>query len=163
MAKEIIPTSLNEMERAFVRRLAEIGDPRTAILDAGYLGERPDRAANNLLATPHILKAVQTAVRGRLVNEGPNSIRVLVELRDNPEISPKVRADCAKTLLDRAGHVAPRATIDRNQTDKPLHELSTDELRAMADRLEGELAERAKPVISAAPAPIETNETDLIG
>jgi hypothetical protein len=98
-----------------------------------------------------------------MVVDAPASFAVLRELRDDVDISPKVRFDCARTLLDRAGHVAPRATIDRNQADKPLHELSTDELRTMADRLEGELAERAKPVISARAAPERDDDTDIIG
>jgi hypothetical protein len=33
----------------------------------------------------------------------------------------------------------------------------------MADRLEGELAERAKPVISARAAPERDDDTDIIG
>jgi hypothetical protein len=77
--------------------------------------------------------------------------------------SEKVRAECSKALLDRAGYVAPRATIAPGKEEKPLHEQSTDELQTLAARLESELAGRAKPVSSATAAPQEDNSVDLIG
>ena len=51
----------------------------------------------------------------------------------------------AKTLLDRAGHIAPRANDNAGQ-DRPLNEMTRAELHALLARLESELASCAKPV-----------------
>jgi hypothetical protein len=56
-----------------------------------------------------------------------------------------VRADCAKTLLSRAGHVEPRGTTDKAET-KELTAMSQDELRAVINDCEGELGARATPI-----------------
>jgi phage terminase small subunit len=163
MAKDIATKELTEQQSRFVTEYVDSGDARNAMRLAGYSEATAIAGAHRLLTSPHIARAIGLAVRVRLMNDAPMALRVIEGIARNEEINPKVRLDAAKALIDRAGHVAPRATIDRNQSDKPLHELSTDELRAMADRLEGELAERAKPVISAAAAPEEASPTDLIG
>ena len=78
----------------------------------------------------------------------------------NETVSPKVRLDGAKILLERAGHVAPRPTLPADTGETPLHEMTTDELRALAGRLEDEIAGRAK-VVPGAMAPAAS--VDLVG
>ena len=101
-------------------------------------------------------------MRRQLAMDAPKSFRVLREIRDDKTVSEKVRADCAKTLLDRAGHIAPKAAPEK-PGEQPLHEMSTDELRALAGRLEDEIADRAKDVSSAIAAPEALEALDLIG
>jgi hypothetical protein len=63
--------------------------------------------------------------------------------------SERVRLEASKAWLDRAGLVAPAPPKeDKNMVEKPLHEMTLEELRALADKLEGELAGRATPVES---------------
>lgn len=44
---------------------------------------------------------------------------------------PKFRLEAAKTLLDRGGHIAPKARDDSVRQEKGLNEMSTEELRAL--------------------------------
>jgi hypothetical protein len=62
-----------------------------------------------------------------------------------------VRADLSIKILDRAGHIAP--TRKESPAQKALSEMSRDELASFIDRnqaeidkIEGELAARAKDV-----------------
>jgi hypothetical protein len=64
-------------------------------------------------------------------------------------------------LLDRSGHVAPKAKDDSVDRAKALNEMSTEELRATADRLANEIANRARPVLGASEAPIETEDGSI--
>jgi hypothetical protein len=80
---------------------------------------------------------------------------VIVELAKNPLVSAKVRLDAATRLMDRAGFVAPRATIERSQVDPSLHEMSIGELRALAAKLEDEMAGRAKDVSDTSTGTVE--------
>lgn len=54
------------------------------------------------------------------------------------------RIDAAKTLLDRVGIVPPERRSD--DPEKDVTEMSGGELHALLSQLEGELANRAKPV-----------------
>jgi hypothetical protein len=83
-----------------------------------------------------------------LVADVPTSIRVLQHLRDNAA-SEKVRAEAARTLLHRAGLIAPRAAAPETKRDLSLHEMSIDDLRDLAGKLEADLSGRAKDVSSA--------------
>jgi hypothetical protein len=68
--------------------------------------------------------------------------------------------DAAKTLLDRAGHIAPRAIVDKATHELSLHELSLGDLRQLAEKLEGEIAGRAKDISD---APAETQAIEESG
>lgn len=154
---------LNAFERRFVEAMATSGNPDDAIKLANEGFSRNKVAYDDLLASPHIILALQIEIRRQLVADAPASFKVLRALRDNDDIAPKIRMDCAKTLLDRAGHVPPRAPLDKGNVAPPLHEMTTDELRGLADTLEGEIADRAKDVSSAPAAPVDTQDIDLVG
>lgn len=62
-----------------------------------------------------------------------------------PIVSAKVKSDIAFKILDRAGHVAPRA-LEAKGADIPLNEMSIADLRDLASQLGAEIAERARPV-----------------
>lgn len=159
--REISATRLTDMQSAFVRFMSETGNGPDSAKRAGF---RPDHAAAafyDLMRVPHVLAALQSEVRRNLVADAPMARRVIVEIANNAEISPKVRLDAAKILLERAGHVAPRAAAEK-PADQPLHEMTTDQLRELAGRLEDEIAGRAK-VISADTAPAPSQAIDVIG
>lgn len=160
MAKALRLPDLNEQESAFVDSYMESGDPKTAALSAGYASSTAGNASRVLLLRPSIAWAVAVETRKRLVSHAPMALRVLAHLAEFAE-SEKVQADCAKDLLARAGHVAPRADIDRTSAETPLNEQTTEELRALAARLAGEIAARAKP-INANAAPLETQAIESI-
>jgi phage terminase small subunit len=146
MGHQLATRQLTEMQTTFVRKMSETGDATESARRAGYRGSNAAAAAYDLMQLPHVLAALQIAVRRHLVTDAPMARRVTVEIAQNEDISPKVRLDAAKTLLDRAGHVAPRPRSEDDRTQTPLHEMTTDELRELATRLEGEIAGRAKEI-----------------
>lgn len=159
---EIATRQLTDMQAAFVRHLADCGDPGTAAAKAGSNRYEPSKTAAEMLRVPHVLAALQIEVRRKLAAGAPMALKVITDLACDTTLSPKVRLDAAKILLERAGHVAPRAAAEK-PADQPLHEMSTDQLRELAGRLEDEIAGRAKDVSSAIPAPQPANDIDIIG
>jgi phage terminase small subunit len=131
-----------------------------AAIACGYPESSAAQRGYELLHTAHVLAAIHTAARRRLVADAPTSIRVLQPLRDNAA-SEKVRAEAARTLLDRAGMIAPRAAAPETKRDLSLHEMSIDDLRNLAGKLEAELSGRAKDVSSANGASSSPQAADL--
>jgi phage terminase small subunit len=150
--------TLNQRQSDFVGRFVEHGDAHKAALEAGYAPATARTAGTEILQLPHIAAAVGRAVHKRLVSGAPLALRIVETLMKDETVSAKVRLDAAKTILDRAGYIAPKAKEGRSDTETPLHEMSTEELRAMAARLEHEIAGRAK-LVSA----VEYAVPDLVG
>jgi phage terminase small subunit len=148
---------LTEKQVRFVEAYVNGRNITDSAIDAGYSESTASQIGSALLRIPHVQAAIQAGVRHALALDAPLARRVLVDLAQDVEMHPKIRLDAAKTLLDRAGHVAPRPTTDKSTEHQALHEMSIDQLRALADKLETELADRAKPVdsaqIDAEPAP----------
>jgi phage terminase small subunit len=154
---------LTNRQSEFVAAFVESGDAHQAALSAGYAAATARTAGTDILGVRHIAQAVAVAVRERLVASAPMALRVIEMLMNNDTISPKVRLDAAKALLDRAGFVAPRPRNEAQTGDKALHEMSFDELREMAAKLEDEIAGRAKEVSDSPAEPVEDVLAALTG
>ena len=111
---------------------------------------------------PAILATIQIAVARHLAVGAGAAVRVLQTFLVDETVDKRLRVVCAKTLLDRAGHIAPKAVAAGQGGEIPLNEMSMTDLRALADKLEGELATRAKPVSSANAAPDKPQAIDDI-
>lgn len=159
---ELATRNLTDKQSRFIRFMAESGDSTGAVMRAGYEAANPAQIAWELLRVPHILAALQNEVRKKLVSGAPMALKIITDIATNSDVNPKTRLDAAKTLLDRAGHIAPRAAAEK-PTDQPLHEMTTDQLRELAGRLEDEIAGRAKPVASAQAEPADSQAVDMIG
>ena len=162
MAKELTLSELDDRQLLFVTYYVESGDGEGSALKAGYAPSTARIWKSKLISQAHIAWGLAVATRKAIANSAPMALRTLKTLAESAE-SEKVRAECAKALLDRAGFVAPRATLAPAKDDKPLHEQSTSELQALAARLESELAGRAKHVNSADAAPNEPQDVDIVG
>jgi phage terminase small subunit len=164
MTKTTLATRhLTDLQAAFVANYVETGDSHKAALQAGYAPATARTAGTEILRVPHVAQAVARAVAQRLAMSAPMALAVIEELSSNADISPKVRLDASKALLDRAGFVPPRAAANNvGKIDTPLHEMSVDELKTLAARLENELAERATDVSGATLVP-EPAAADLLG
>lgn len=149
----IVASRLTEQQQTFVQAVAFGRDKTDAALEAGYSEVNATQYANFLLRQPNILAAVQIAIARELANAAPMALKLLRDTASNTEADPRLRVVCAKTILDRAGHIAPKAAAPGAAGVLPLNEMSMDDLRALADNLEGELAGRAKEVSSATAAP----------
>jgi hypothetical protein len=163
MSKELATKyNLTEKQALFVRYVSEGVDPTRAAEMAGYDSSNIHARVHELRRTPQVLAAIHAEVRRKLVALAPVALST-IEMIVKDETAPiKVRLDGAKTLLDRAGHIAPRAVVDKGTQELALHELSISELRSLADRLENELAARAKDVNRANDSSPETQSVDEI-
>ena len=90
-------------------------------------------------------RLVARSVKQLLLNSAPVAVSVLHDILDNSNISPSVRVDAAKALLDRAGFGPVRHVVEHNDS-KTLSEMSIDELKGLLDRTESQLASLATPV-----------------
>jgi hypothetical protein len=161
---ELATRQLTERQSLFVAFFVESGDAHQAALKAGYSPSVARTAGTEILRVPHVAQSVARAVAQRLAMSAPMALAVIEELSSNADISPKVRLDASKALLDRAGFVPPRAAANNvGKIDTPLHEMSVDELKTLAARLENELAERATDVSVATLLPGEPLVADLLG
>lgn len=150
---------LTEKQAAFVKAFVS-GVPRQAAAEqAGYAS---DLSGYHLLSLPHVLAAVHQEMQRALIAEAPTSLRVLREIRDDKTAPARVRADIGIKILALAGHSAPER--GESSLQKPLADMTRSELDtqlqanlAEIDRLEAELAARAKDVSAPASAPGDTN------
>lgn len=157
---------LTEKQRAFVRFVADGVAPRLASKLAGYEADMVDTA--RILESPRVQSAIREVVSRKLFTEGaPLAYKVLVEVLNSPKAQHRDKIAAAKTILDRAGFIAPAASKATNAEDKPLHEMTTAELRARAERLAQEISGRAVTVIEGDSTPVEEGEgpqlSDLLG
>jgi hypothetical protein len=115
------------------------------------------------MQSPQILAMVQIYAARELSLGAPGAIRLLRRMVDEEgKWDAKVRLAAANSILNRAGHIAPKATDAARAGETPLNEMSMPQLRELADKLEGEIAGRAKEVSSAKPAPSDTQAIDDI-
>lgn len=148
MAKDLTEYGLTEKQRALVAALAKNGDMEAAAAKSGY----NVTAAYTAARLPHVQAALHAEVQTALRRAAPIALKVLLGIISDDKVSPRVRVDAAKTVLDRAGHQAPKDGAA--DLDKPLSDMSPDELRAYVDRAQRELSDRAKPIIEVDSAPV---------
>lgn len=150
--------SLTDEQTKLARHYAETGDVTASAAHAGL------SLAHSyvLLRQPQILAAVHQESRRKIVASAPIALKFMVDLVKDEKAPHKLRLDAAWRLTQMAGHVAPRAAVEK-PADTPLHEMSTDQLRELAGRLEDEIAGRARTVSSAELAPPEAQAIDVIG
>ena len=152
---------LTDKQADFVRFHGQGMNGTQAAIACGFPKSSASQRAYELLHTPHVLAAISTAARRRLISDAPTSIRVLQYLRDNAT-SEKVRVEAARTLLDRAGLIAPRAAAPDTSREVSLHEMSLADLRELAEKLESELAGRARDVGAPLAPAVESQPLDAL-
>lgn len=155
---------LNERQNDYVRLVCAGVEPKEAYTRAGFSSTGYDIQANaiRLLRQPNVAAAVHAEVGRQLAADAVLARRVCVEILQNENTPPKIRADLGVKMLRLAGHVEPRAAIADNGPVKTLSEMSTEELRARAAQLEDEIANRARPVSSAGAVPSAGQVIDII-
>jgi phage terminase small subunit len=123
---------LSAQQRIFVESFIEHGDARRAAKEAGYKETAMRTADLQMLGAPRIAFAITMAARSRLLRATPMALRTLEFLAEHA-VSERVRMESATRLLDRAGLVPPAPPKeDPNMVEKPLNEMTTEELRALA-------------------------------
>ena len=153
---------LTEQQLAFVRAFAERGDGDlcAAALASGYAPEFASKASSWVTRHPQLLAALHLETARRLATAAPAALQTVEQIRKGEiKDNAKVRLDAAKVVLALAGHIAPRARALDDGQAKTLGEMSLEELKATQDRLNNELASRAKAV-NAHPQTIDQTQAD---
>lgn len=148
-------TKLTEMQQLFVLHFTAtqgaIGNASEAARRAGYSEKTAGEQGRQLLEKPHVYAAITEANRRQISGSMATKAAALLErLVDDEAVSSRVRLEAAKTILDRAGYVAPKAPPE-DEEEKPLEALSIDELERL-------VAKRAAALREVTPAP----EADLL-
>lgn len=141
---------LTDMQERFVKRLARTGDIAASALAAGYA--RGEMGWHSL-KSPGVMAALDAEIRRILQAEAaPIAIGALIKLVQNSN-NERIVHDAAKSLASIAGYGGKDRFGPETNVDKPLVELTTEELRALVDkeservaRIEQELIGRAKVV-----------------
>lgn len=150
---------LDDKQAVFVNTVIDGMRPQEAALASGY----PALAAFGLLRLPNIMLAMRSEVARRLRSEGAAvGYQVLVRIARDEDAPKGVRAQCAMALLDRAGHVAPRAEAAA-PGEKTMSEMTPHELLDVINECEGELAGRARPVNAPELELVDSQDADIYG
>jgi phage terminase small subunit len=135
--------TLTPAQQAFVKAVLRGENPGRAAVAAGYNSE----ASANYLMSRHagVIAAIrEETVRALIVEDAPLARQTLRTIMQDTAAPANARVSAAKTLLDRAGYVAPKHAEKADR--KAVAELSSEELRDMIARIEGELGARATDV-----------------
>lgn len=141
---------LTEKQLAFVRHITSTGDAvgnaSKAARLAGYSEASSKEMGYQLLHKPHVRAAIfdanQAMISGELASKAVEVLQGIIEDENAPQ---KLRLDAAKTILDRAGVIPPKAPDAPDIADKGLEELSVQELQQQLDDLKAQRAANAQP------------------
>ena len=135
---------LTAMQRQFVACLVRTGStPTHAAREAGYAV--PKVAAHDLLRLPHVAAAVRLEreryISGELANVATGTLHAILVDSGAPAAA---RVQAARTVLEMSGEIGrhKRAAED----DRPLSEMSADELAGLIDKWQTEKASLATPI-----------------
>ena len=135
---------LTEPQMVFVEQLVSTGCTQTeAARRAGYADASQE--AWRLMRKPHVLAAVREH-RERLISGSLSNIaaETLREVMENKAYPASARVAAARAVWEAAGHFAG-AGKDQG-TEKPLNEMTEDELRAFIARADQVIANGGLPV-----------------
>lgn len=154
---------------AFVKAMVRGQTPKAAALAAGAAEDQ----GYAWLRSPRVAAAIEDEMWRVLKTEAaPEALQTARDLLA-PGIPHATRAIAAKLILDKAGYSPAEKSSHSEQADADLSAMSVDQLKdylgkktAEIDRLEGELALRAKPVAAPDSAPNtddrQAEATDLL-
>lgn len=171
---------LTEQQATFCREIVTNGGKQTvAARRAGY--SSPRQEAHRLLQLPHIIAAIRSLQASAFTPLASAALATLADIMTtrhtatdatgqpmlDPETgrplkvwtyAPKLRLEAAKTSLDRAGHIAPKAAEAQDNRDAPMSEWSVERLEAFIRKGQAALAGAANPLIEGEAMPIDTPE-----
>jgi hypothetical protein len=155
--------NLDDRQRAFVSNYVRTGNARLAAKLAGYA--TPVEDARRLRHLPTIQSAIAAeARRWLLTTAGPKALNFMYSVMIDPKAETKLRVACAKTLADRSGFIAPKASNPDTIDGKSVSEMTREELVEASQRYAKELSDRAVVVIDNAPplARIDPEVVDIL-
>ena len=135
---------LTPKQRAFVTTLVRTGcNPTHAARTAGYSDAHV--SAYDLQKLPHVQAAIrlerQRFISGELANVATGTLQAIMTDKEAPAAA---RVQAARTVLEMSGEIGRHKRAD--DEDRPLSELTADELTRMIDKWTEEKAALAKPI-----------------
>jgi phage terminase small subunit len=116
---------------AFTSDPGAIGNASEAARRAGYSTTSAREIGRQLLDKPHVRAAIDDANRAQISGKlATKAVEVLEGILNDEQAPPKLRLDAAKTVLDRAGFIAPKAEERQPEGSarKPINSMSKAEL-----------------------------------
>lgn len=129
---------VTEKQAAFVAAVARgSGNFAESARIAGY----SEKAFYRVLALPHVRQAIEQELRAVLLTEdAPLARKVLHDLVADKDTAPRIRVDAAKILLDRAGITPPEKAAHGASAERPINDMTTDELMGFVAQRQSEVA-----------------------
>lgn len=135
---------LTPKQRAFVTQLVRTGtNPTKAARDAGY--SDAGTSAYDLMRLPHVGAAIRLEreryISGELANVATGTLHAILTDSTAPA---SARVQAARTVLEMSGEIGRHKTSA--EEDRPLSEMSADELAKLIDKWQEEKAAMAIPI-----------------
>jgi phage terminase small subunit len=114
-----------------------MGKPAKAAIAAGYAPKNADQLAHQLLQKPHVLVAIDKALRDAIGTRlTVKAVAVIENIIENPEASLKLRGDMAAKVIEFSGLIERTKAAKAKETgfDKPIAEMTRAELEAVVAR-----------------------------
>lgn len=128
--------TLTEKQQLFVLHFTStpgaIGNASEAARRAGYSEKSAGEIGRQLLDKPHVMAAIEDANRRQISSTAATKATdLLVSFVEDETVSARVRLEAAKTILDRAGYIPPKAAAPAEDEHKPMSEMTLEELDAI--------------------------------
>ncbi len=132
----------NQLVAAFLQNIAAGMVAQKAAEKAGFT--TPQRDIAKMMHSPEFAMNVSKAIRHRVATTlAPQAMKVAEKLLNDPNVSPRVRWDIAKTVLAAgAGMVAPKAQ-ELDDAPKEISQMSGDDIVKLRESLQAEMVNRA--------------------
>jgi hypothetical protein len=158
MPPQLTLTDGTAQQQAFARHLVRDACGQTeAAKRAGYSPISAPTEASRLVRLPHVQELIrleqQLWLRGDLTALSLLRINEILSSKPTNVAEKKIVLEAAKTVLDRSGHVAPKAA-DAPGAPKTVSDMTADELNEFVMRGLREKAERAITVIDIEPVSV---------
>ena len=159
LPKSIVP-QLTEMQERFAEYMSDTGDAESSAQRAGYA--QPAIVGRQLAANPDVMIVVRYRTQLRIQGLVPHSLNFIADILRDKGAPKGVRLDAAKTILDRAGHIPPRAVIAQKSENVALNEMSVSELRRLLDEVERQRGDDARLLETDSAPILDANEAQPI-
>lgn len=148
LPREATTSGLSEKQAEFVKHYSNGMSQTQAAKLAGY--SSPGTDAWRLLRTQPVIDAISREMHQRLMTEGQQAaLGFMLKAPANEKLPGAVRFQAAKWVMEAAGHglAAQRAALGLPPEDKPLSEMSTEELDSLIGAMRNRLVETRAQVI----------------
>lgn len=119
---------------------------------------------SRLVRNPTVQALIQAERRRALDEIGTIAVGTLRDMLTSDDTPAGVRADLTKYAIGLAGHIAPKAGGDApGEADKPMSEMSVDELEQTVRKLRQAFEQADRPQIDGEAQPAESRDFVRLG